>query len=275
MNISEHISNFIQEAKRRGYGENTIKNYVSNLKSFFAWTTKDHPKNINESDIKNYLCRFLEPNTQRSHHGAIKLFYEICLNQKEKFKWIPYAKKSEKLPIVLSVSEVQDMFSVCENLKHKAILSLLYACGLRVSELINLKWEHLDRKRGVINILQAKGKKDRQAPFPIQLQKVLEDYWRQYKTKVYVFAGQKEEQYTARSVGEVVKQLAHKAGIEKRVYSHLMRHNAFTHLLEAGVDLSIIQKIAGHSSPKTTMIYTHISHNLISKVHNPLNQINL
>jgi len=273
MNISEHISNFIQEAKRRGYGENTIKNYVSNLKSFFAWTTKDHPKNINESDIKNYLCRFLEPNTQRSHHGAIKLFYEICLNQKEKFKWIPYAKKSEKLPIVLSVSEVQDMFCVCKNLKHKAILALLYACGLRVSELINLKWEHLDRKRGVINILQAKGKKDRQVPFPVQLQTILENYWMEYKTKTYVFAGQQEDQYTARSVGEVVKQLARKAGIEKRVYSHLMRHNAFTHLLEAGVDLSIIQKIAGHSSPKTTQIYTHISHNLISKVHNPLNQI--
>jgi len=273
MNISEHTSKFIQEAKRRGYGENTIKNYVSNLNSFFAWTTKDHPKNINEDDIKSYLGRFSEPNTQRSHHGAIKLFYEICLNQKEKFKWIPYAKKSEKLPIVLSVSEVQDMFSVCKNLKHKAILAILYSCGLRVSELINLKWEHLDRKRGVINILQAKGKKDRQVPFPLQLQKVLEDYWREYKTAGYIFAGQKEDQYTARSVGEVVKQLAKKAGIEKRVYSHLMRHNSFTHLLEAGIDLSIIQKIAGHSSPKTTQIYTHISHNLISTVFNPLSNI--
>lgn len=274
MLIPKHIDVFAKEMKRRGYGENTIKNYSSNLSCFFAYfKAKEHPLHINESDIKQYLGRFSEPNTQRSHHGAIKLFYEICLNQKEKFKWIPYAKKSEKLPIVLSVSEVQDMFSVCENLKHKAILALLYACGLRVSELINLKWEHLDRKRGVINIIQAKGKKDRQVPFPVQLQTILADYWREYRTKTYVFSGQKEEQYTARSVGEVVKQLAKKAGIEKRVYSHLMRHNAFTHLLEAGVDLSIIQKIAGHSSPKTTQIYTHISHNLISKVFNPLSSI--
>jgi len=275
MNNSEHTNKFIQEAKRRGYGENTIKNYVSNLNCFFSWSKKDHPKNINESDIKEYLGRFDQPNTQRSHHGAIKLFYEICLNQKEKFKWIPYAKKSNKLPIVLSVSEVQSMFTACQNRKHKAILSLLYCCGLRVSELINLKWEHLDRSRGIINILQAKGKKDRQVPFPEQLQKVLEDYWREYKTKPYVFAGQFGEQYSARSVGEVVKQLATKAGIDKRVYTHLMRHNSFTHMAEYGTDINLIQRIAGHSNVKTTGVYLHLSHNRISSLQTPLSQINL
>lgn len=275
MNISAHIPAFEQEMQRLGYSKLSIKNYSNSVEVFFRQSKADHPKNIHEEEIREYLGRFAAQNTQRSIHGAIKLFYKICMRQPDKFKWIPYARKSEKLPIVLSVEEVQSMFSACANLKHKAILAILYSCGLRVSELINLKWEHLDRSRGIINILQAKGKKDRQVPLSSQLIQILTEYWKEYKTKTYVFAGQFGEQYSTRSVGEVMKQLAKKAGINKRVYTHLMRHNSFTHLLEAGIDLSIIQKIAGHSSPKTTQVYTHISHNLISSVHNPLNNITL
>lgn len=105
MNISEHITFFEQEMKRRNYGQQTIENYSSCLKKFFGQSIKDHPKNINETDIRNFLSTFDEPNTQRAYHSAIKKFYEICMGQKEKFKYIPYAKKSNKLPIVLSVEE--------------------------------------------------------------------------------------------------------------------------------------------------------------------------
>ena len=275
MNISEHVDKFKQEMKRRNYADNSIENYASNICKFFSWSKKDHPKNINESDIRNYLSTFSEPNTQRSNHGAIKLFYEICLNQKNKFKYIPYAKKSNKLPIVLSQSEVQRMFDVCENLKHKTILALLYSTGMRVSELINLKWENIDRERMVINIIQAKGKKDRQVPLNEQLIELLTKYWNEYKPKEYVLNGQFSIQYSDRSVGQVMKQLAEKAGINKRVYTHLMRHNSFTHMVENGVDINLIQRLAGHSSVKITAIYTHISHNLISKIQSPLSQIKL
>lgn len=275
MNISEHINKFIQEAKRRNYSDRTIENYVSNLKSFFKWSTKDHPKNINEQDIKSYLYLFSEPNTQRSHHGAIKLFYNICLGQKEKFKYIPYAKKSKKLPIVLSREEVQKMFSVCQNIKHKVILALLYSTGIRVSELINLKWKHIDRSRMIINIIQAKGKKDRQVMLSPDLIILLEKYYRNYKPKEFVLNGQFQIQYSDRSVNNIVKSLARKAGINKKVYTHLMRHNCFTHMVENGTDINLIQRLAGHSSVKTTSIYTHISHNLISKINSPLSAINL
>lgn len=163
MNFSKHEQEFIKEMSRRNFSKETIKNYVSCLRMFFAhFKSKEHPLHINESDIKEYLGHFSVTNTQRSQHGAIKKFYDICLGQKEKFKYIPYARKEKKLPIVLSQEEVQRMFSVCENIKHKVILALLYSCGLRVSELINLKWEHIDRNRSLINIIQAKGKKDRQ-----------------------------------------------------------------------------------------------------------------
>jgi len=275
MNISEHITHFEQEMKRRNYSQQTIDVYSSNLKSFFAQSVKDHPKNINEQDIREFLGKFSEPNTQRSYHSAIKKFYEVSLGQKEKFKYIPYARKNKKLPIVLSQEEVQRMFNVCENLKHKVILALLYSTGLRVSELINLKWSNVDRSRMIINIIQAKGNKDRQVPLPVTLIPLLEKYYRVYKSVDYVINGQTTAQYSERSVGEVIKQLAAKAGINKRVYTHLMRHCAFTHMVEMGTDIKLIQKVAGHSNVKTTDIYTHISHNIVSKIQSPIQNIQL
>lgn len=123
MNISEHQQDFIQEMKRRNFAKNTIDNYASCISYFFSQSQKDHPKNINEHDIKNFLGTLKQTNTQRNYHSAIKKFYDICLGQKEKFKYIPYARKDEKLPIVLSVEEIQKMFSVCENINNIPIFA--------------------------------------------------------------------------------------------------------------------------------------------------------
>ena len=277
MNNPKHTEIFAKEMERRGYSKNTIDNYVSNIQIFFKYfERKEHPLHINEADIKAYLGGFHEANTQRSHHGAIKLYYNICLGQTEKFKYIPYCKKSNKLPIVLSVAEIQRMFNVCENLKHRAILALLYSCALRVSELIALKWTDIDRSRMIINIRQAKGRKDRQVGLNEKLIELLEAYYHQYKSKEFVFNGQTSPQYSKESVLQVVKQLAEKAGIQnKNVYTHLIRHCSATHMLEGGVDLNLIQRVLGHSSVKTTAIYAHISHNLISKIQSPLTNITL
>lgn len=279
MNISAHIQFFEQEMQRRNYAKHSINNYSSCLKHFFSQSKSDHPKNIHESEIRKFLFNFKEPNTQRNYHSAIKKYYDVCLNQKNKFKYIPYAKKNGKLPIVLSVDEIQRMFDACKNLKHKVILALLYSCSLRVSELINLKWKDIDRSRMIINIIQAKGKKDRQVGLNQKLVDLLTEYWREYKSKEYVLNGQfpeKQLQYSERSVGEVIKQLADKAGISnKRVYTHLMRHTSATHMVEKGIDINLIQKLLGHSNVKTTNVYLHISHNHISKIQTPLEDIKL
>lgn len=275
MNFPKYEQSFINEMLRRNYSKETVKNYVSCLKMFFDFfKEKEHPIHINENDIKIYLGKFNVTNTQRSQHGAIKKFYEICIKQPDKFKYIPYARKEQKLPIVLSQDEVKRMFGVCENKKHLVVLALLYSCGLRVSELINLKWCDIDRSRMVINIIQAKGKKDRQVMLSPSIIPLLEGYYREYKSKEYVLNGWKDEpKYSQQSVLQVIKQLAEKAGIKKKVWTHLIRHCSFTHLLEQGTDLGIIQKLAGHQNLKTTMIYTHISHNIISKVKSPLDSI--
>jgi integrase/recombinase XerD len=276
MNISEHISHFEQEMIRRNYSKQTVEIYSSCLKKFFGDSKKDHPKNINESDIREFLSEFKEPNTQRSYHSAIKKFYDVCIGQKDKFKYIPYCRKDKKLPIVLSVDEIQKMFNVCQNTKHKTMLAFLYSCGLRVSELINLKLEHIDRSRMIINVIQAKGNKDRQVMLPPAILPLFDKYYNEYLPKEYVFNGWKNEpQYSERSVGEVIKQLASKAVITKRVYTHLIRHCSFTHMVESGTDINLIQKIAGHSSVKTTNLYLHISDNHISKIQSPLEGIML
>lgn len=276
MNIGKYIDQYSEDLKLKNYADNTIKNYCSQvelfLKHFESVATK--PSEISEKQIKTWLLEANTINSRKHRISAVKLFYLLTGKQPLKFKYIEYPRSEKKLPIVLSQQEIQSMFTACKNLKHKVILSLLYSCGLRVSELLNLKWNHIDRSRMIINIIAAKGKKDRQVMLSASLVPLLEKYYYQYKSKEYVLNGQFSIQYSETSVNQVVKQLAKKAGIDnKRVYTHLMRHCSFTHMVEAGTDINLIQRLAGHSSVKTTAIYTHISHNLISKIKSPLESI--
>jgi len=278
MEIPKYIEMYRKDLLLKNYALSSIDNYVSQVKLFLH----DHnrlftePAKVNEKTIKEWLLKAKSINSRKHKLSALKLFYHLTIKQPMKFKYIEYPKADKKMPIVLSVEEIQKMFSVCENLKHKVILSLLYSAGLRVSELINLKWQHIDRSRLVINIIAAKGNKDRQVMLTPSIVPLLEKYWNEYKSKEYVLNGWKNElQYSARSVGEVIKQLADKAGINKRVYTHLIRHCSFTHLVEAGCDINLVQRLAGHSSIKTTNLYLHTSHTLISKILSPLSQIKL
>jgi len=276
MNIGKYIQQYSEDLRLKNYADNTIKNYCSQVELLLSHFEKvaTKPSEISEKQIKGWLLEANTINSRKHRLSAIKLFYELTAKQPLKLKYIEYPRSEKKLPIVLSQQEIQAMFTACENLKHKAILSLLYACGLRVSELLNLKWVHLDRSRKIINIIAAKGKKDRQVMFPESLIPLLENYYRQYKPKEYVLNGQFSLQYSETSVNQVVKQLAKNAGIDnKRVYTHLMRHCSFTHMVEAGVDINLIQRIAGHANVRTTAIYTHISHSLISKITSPINSI--
>ncbi len=277
MNVSEHVGYFIQEMKRRGMSPRTISSYSSNVKSFFAWTVKDHPKNINKDDIVEYLSLFNENNTQRSHHQAIKKFYEICLNQPNKFKYIPYCKKSEKKPIILSVDEIQRLIDACGNLKHKTIICLVYATGVRMSELLGIRLCDIDRGNMVIHVINGKGEKQRQVTMKPRLLSLLEEYYRAYEPETYLFEGDKPGcKYTSSSVNSMLRTYAKKAGIKKRVYCHLLRHNYATHSLEEKENLYTIQKVLGHASPKTTAdTYLHTSPSIIANAHSPIQNINL
>lgn len=277
MNFPKWYGQYCTDSKLHYPSERTQDNYQCSVGTFLKYFEKAiDPQHISTQEIKEWLLTFATINTRNHKLCAIKSFYQITVGMPLKLDKIPFSKKDKKLPIPLSQDETQRTPAACENLKHKAILAVLYGCGLRVSELINLKWTNLDRDRKVINIIAAKGKKDRQVPLPDSLIPVLEAYYHQYKSVDYVFNGQNSAQYTSSSVGEVVKQLAAKAGIKnKHVYTHLIRHTNATHLVENGTDINIIQRQLGHSSPKTTAIYTHISHSIISKINSPLGAIKL
>lgn len=252
----------------------TQNNYISCVNNFLVrFSNYREPKEIPTQEIKDYLLSFKTINTRKHNLCAIKSFYKLSVGMPSKIDKIPFPRSDKKLPQVLSVEEVQKMFNVCENLKHKVILALLYSCGLRVSELINLRWINIDRSRMIINIIGGKGGKDRQVMLTESLIPLLEKYYRKYKTKDYILGGQFTEQYSSRSVLQVIKQLGIKAGINKRVWSHQMRHNSFTHMVEKGVDINLISRLAGHQNVKTTLIYTHISHNIVSKIPSPLENI--
>lgn len=273
MNFERYIEEYSSELSRKGYRLNSIENYVSSIKQFlFHFQDKaNKPTEINEADIKQYLGAFKTHNTQRAVHSAIKCFYKYVCRQPNKFKYIEYCKRSRKLPIVLSVEEMRQIIFAASNLKHKTILCLMYSTGMRVGEVINLKISNIDSSRMIINIQDAKGGKDRQAPLDPTMLQLLRAYFREYKPKEYLFNGQNGvPQYSARSIAEFLQKYASLAGIKKRVHPHLIRHNFATHLLESGVDMSILKELLGHESIKTTAIYGHISHNLISKVRTPL-----
>lgn len=272
MNIGKYLDMYSRDLRLKNYSDRTIANYMSQVKVFLGAfegvATK--PSEISESKIKDWLLTAKCVNSQKHMMCAVKLFYELTGKQPNKFKFIKFPRSEKKLPVVLSQDEVQQMFDVCVNIKHKVILALIYSAGLRVSDLLNLQWSNIDRSRGVIYILKGKGNKDRIVPLAASLIPLLTSYYMQYKTKVFILAGQFGEQYSAKSVGEVLKQLATKAGIKKRVWTHQMRHNSFTHMVENGIDINLIQKIAGHNNVKTTQIYTQISDRVISKISSPL-----
>lgn len=274
MEISNQLISFEKELERKGYRKESIKTYVPCLSVFLHhFKNKDSSKHISESDIKQFLSQYKTHNTQRSYHSAIKAFYKYVCRQPNKFKYIEYCKRSRRLPIVLSPQEMQSIIFAADNLKHKTILCFMYSTGCRVSEVINLKISDIDSKRMVINIIDAKGGKDRIVTLDPTMLQLFRKYYTEYQPKEYMFNGQFDLKYSARSIAQFLQKYADKAGINKRVHPHLIRHTSATHMLESGMDMTIIQKILGHESIKTTQIYGHVSNTLISRITTPLQGI--
>lgn len=224
--------------------------------------------------IIDFLKQFKEPATHSGYHSAIKLYYKnVTKSSIEKFKYIERPKKSHKLPIIIDNDDIQKIIDVCINIKHKAIILTLYGTGVRVSELLGIKLSDIDGKRGLIKIL-GKGNKERNVCLNESLYKYLQSYWKKYRTKFWLFENDStHEKYTAKSIQEFLNKYKELAKVKSPVTPHKFRHSNATNLLEQGVDLRIIQELLGHSSSKTTEIYTHVSKNIISKLNSPINNL--
>ncbi len=178
------------------------------------------------------------------------------------------------MPNVLSKEEVKLILNAHSNLKHKMMLSLIYSCGLRCGELLALQPVHIDSKRKIVLLKNAKGKKDRIAPLSLKILEMLREYYTLFKPEKYLFEGQiKGEPYNDRSLQQVLKQALKKTKITKPVTLHWLRHSYATHLLESGTDLRYIQELLGHSSSKTTEIYTHVSTKSLEQIKSPFDDL--
>lgn len=266
---------FKQKMEIARYGASTIKSYLAALSVFFKENSQIGVENVDENIIEKYLYKTItEKNISAAYQkhliGSLKLFYKMVFERSLKIDYLFPKRTEQKLPKYLNKDEVKKILGVVENLKHKAILSLLYGCGLRLSELINLEINNIDSKNGVINIYQAKGKKDRQVMLPQTVLPLLRDYFKLCRPKLFLFEGQSGLQYSPRSVQIVLKEAAAKAKITKKVSPHILRHSFATHLLENGTDIRYIQQLLGHKSLNTTQIYTHITDVAKQRVQSPL-----
>lgn len=260
------------------YSGNTIKNYKNHFSKFLEYFKDKKPSEISKKEILEYLLakwsnNKLSESEQNQKINSIKFFYEKVLNRPREVYEIPRPKKPFKLPEVFSENEVRRILDAAGNLKHKCILCLAYAGGLRVSEIINLKIADIDSDRMVIHIKNSKGKKDRIVMLSKKLLIILREYYKSYKPESYLFEGMNGGKYSARSIQALLKNVKSKAGVKKRGSVHTLRHSFATHLFEGGTDILSIKKLLGHNSLRTTMIYTHVSKEYINKIQSPLDKL--
>jgi integrase/recombinase XerD len=256
----------------------TIKSYSNALKVFFNAFPNRNPETINITDVEQFINKMVLDNCisqsyQKTLVGAIKLFFNELLRKNFKLNYLYPDRVEKRLPTVLDKSEVELLLSSIENLKHKAIISLVYSAGLRLNEVVELKLKDIDSKRMLIKIIQGKGKNDRYVMLSEKILFLLRDYYKEYKPKEYIFEGQKADKYSPRSVQAIFKFALKKANIQKNASVHTLRHSFATHLLETGTDIRVIQQLLGHSSIKTTQIYTQVSSSNIAKVISPFDSL--
>jgi site-specific recombinase XerD len=266
---------------RRNYSKSTINSYIGFLKKYARYC-KAHSLNPEEDAIpfiQSLIKEGYSTSSQNQAINAIKYYWENLLNKERAYIEIERPMKEKKLPEVLSLEEVNSIFNVCRNFKHLMIFKTIYACGLRISELINLEIQDINNKRNTIKIRNAKGKKDRIIPIPEELLVELRQYYKIYKPYHYLFEGQgssmdNPKKYSASSIQNIIKKLSKQAGIRRKITTHTLRHSYATHLYEYGISLRSIQVLLGHESSKTTEIYTRVSNIHIANTPSPLNFLN-
>lgn len=257
---------YIEKLRYFNYSDRTVSMYSNYFEKFLIDINK-YPQHLTSKDFEDYLLgfKFSSVSQQNQVINALKFGYGKVLGKKYRKVDFKRPRKEKSLPQVIDKSYLLKSINKISNLKHKAILSLAFSVGLRVSEVISLKIVDVDSKRMVIAINKAKGKKDRIVPLSQNILELLRIYYKEYRPKEYLFNGQDSLQYSAVSCNKIVKKY-----LGENYHFHLLRHSCFTNLLESGVDLRIIQKLAGHSSSKTTEIYTHVSTTMLHNIKLPI-----
>ena len=278
MNKQDFLKKLEVELKISKNSEYTINKYVYSNQELLDYAGKN-PHEITEDDLKSYIAEKMTESSPSSvilFLAAIKYAYNNLLN-KDITEKIKRPKRDKQIPTVLTREEIKRILSVLLNKKSKLMVSMMYACGMRVSEIVNLKIDNLDFEEKIGHIKRAKGRKDRVFNIPgfldeelkKHIEKQKELYEKGENNERYVFTGPKGK-LSSRNLQKMVSKAAKRAGIKKEVHCHTLRHSYATHLLEEGVDIRYIQTLLGHSDLSTTQIYTHVSTDEIKKIKSPI-----
>ena len=277
----EKIDDFRMWLEQKRYGENTIKTYIHQLGIFFGYYADIEPENITTQNIIAFNNDFILKNNlsstfQNQTISALKKYYLYKHNRDLNAENLERPRKSQSLPKVMAKKDLKRFFESIKNTKHKIAFETIYAYGLRRGELLNLKLQHIDTRRGMISIINAKGKKDRQLPMSKRWLGKVKSYYRTYKPKIYFIEGQfPGKSITAGSLQKVFERALMKSKINKPYTIHCLRHSFATHLLENGTDIRYIQELLGHKSSKTTEIYTHVSKESLKNIKNPFDDMDI
>lgn len=269
------FQSFINQLKLKAYSKNTIRTYVTEFAHLLKTIKKINVDSLTEDRLKDYFFYCVKTDKIKENHlnsriNAIKFYFEQVLHKPKMFFDIPRPKTPKQLPKMLSKAEIKKVFKATENSKHLLMLQLCYGMGLRVSEIVALKIEHINSEAMLVMIEGAKGKKDRYTNLPESVLPLLRNYYKEYIPKNYLFEGQYGGAYSTRSVQLVFKNAMKKAKVNKTIGIHGLRHSYATHLIESGADIRLLQELLGHNSIKTTQIYTHITDVSKFKVKSPL-----
>ncbi len=256
----------VQECRLKGYSQKTIDNYLHHIKKFAS--SEKPPRDF----LLGLIAKDNSDETVRSAGFAIKFYLNTIKKDSSEIQEIlnnlPNLKKEKKLPVILSKEEIEMLISATKNINHRLIIQIGYSAGLRVSEIINLKWQDIDFDRNLIHLKRAKGKKDRIVMLSLKVKAGLMNLT-PLKER-YVFLTNRNGKYTQRTIQKIIKNAATKAGIRKSITPHTLRHSFATHLLENGTDIRYIRDLLGHSDISTTLIYTKVSNKNIRNIKSPL-----
>ncbi|HCS21731.1 MAG TPA: hypothetical protein DIW47_14430 [Bacteroidetes bacterium] len=276
----KYLELFRQYLRTKAFTERTVDTYMGIIKAFLNYYRDRDPMQLDVRDYNAYCDQHVvKGGYSLSYHrqvsSALRKFYENFKTGKMEIEKIESPKNRFTLPTVLSRDEVTRLIQKSPNEKARMIVTLLYSTGLRVGELVELQWDQIQYDEGLIWVRRGKGKKDRQVPLSSKVAEQLNHYKKRFGQSTYVFEGQYGGPYTARSVNAYITAMAQAAQIKKKVSAHTLRHSFATHLLGGGTDLRYIQTLLGHSSSKTTEIYTHVSMRKLKELENPFDKLNL
>ena len=262
----------------KGFSPKTQSAYIRSVQQYAQFYGKS-PMLLGSNEIREYLHFMIKNrNVSRSYinviYSALKFLYVDTLHQPWDLQAIPRSKKAKKLPIILAPSELTQLFNVISNPKHKAIFMTMYGAGLRASEVVHLQISDIDSQMMQIRVRQAKGKKDRYTLLSNENLRILRLYWQVCKPQKWLFPGATPDQpMSSRSLHGILEKAKAKARITKPVTTHTFRHCFATHLLESGANLYYIQHLLGHSSPKSTNVYLHLTRKHLSQIQSPLDRL--